>query len=182
MAVSPGSYTLGPSNGQMLVKVFREGFAKKAGHDLIMVVNDWNAQVEVAEDPAKSSISLSAKVDSMDVREGVGGVKPLSEGDKADIRKNIQKKILDSASHPGITFKSTSIEPMGNRATVRGDLTIMGRTNPVNVQLTEEGGKIRATATVNHQSEWGIKQFTAFMGALKVRDAIEIEIEATPPG
>ncbi|MGH2705257.1 MAG: YceI family protein [Actinomycetota bacterium] len=179
--IPPGSYNFGPSNGQMRVKVYREGFAKKAGHDLIMVVDQWNAQAQIADDPAQTSITLSAMVDSMEVREGVGGVKPLSSGDKADIKKNIQKKILDSSSYPEITFRSTSIQVMGNRATVRGDLTIMGRANPIDINLTDEGGKIKATTTVNHQSQWGIKQFTAFMGALKVRDAIEIEIEATVP-
>lgn len=179
--IPPGSYEFGPSNGQMLVKVFREGFAKKAGHDLILVVNQWSTKADVAEDPAQSSITLSARVDSFEVREGVGGVKPLSEGDKADIKKNIQQKILNTSQYPEITFRSTSIQVMGNRATVRGDLTIVGRTNPIDIQLTEDGGRIRATTSVNHQSVWGIKQFTAFMGALKVRDAIEIEIEATVP-
>jgi hypothetical protein len=30
------------------------------------------------------------------------------------------------------------------------------------------------------QSNWGIKPFQAMMGALKVRDAVEVEITATP--
>ena len=31
------------------------------------------------------------------------------------------------------------------------------------------------------QTKWGIKPFKAFMGALKVRDTVDIEIEASAP-
>ena len=41
-------------------------------------------------------------------------------------------------------------------------------------------GRIRATGTVV-QSNHGIKPFKAFMGALKVKDPVEIVIEATVP-
>jgi len=29
------------------------------------------------------------------------------------------------------------------------------------------------------QSEWGIKPYSAFLGALKLRDAVDIDVEAT---
>lgn len=170
MAIAPGSYKFGPNNGEMIVKITREGMAKKAGHDLIIVVNNWQADANIAENPQDSTFSGSADVGSFNVREGVGGIKPLSDGDKADIKKNITQKILTS---PNITFKSTGVNPSTD--TVTGDLTIMGRTQPVDVKITESGGKVNAKMTVV-QSKWGIKPFTAMMGALKVRDAVDIEI------
>jgi polyisoprenoid-binding protein YceI len=170
MAIEPGSYTFGPNNGEMLVKIFREGMAKKAGHDLIIEVNSWQAEANIAENRQDSTFSGSADVGSFNVRQGVGGVKPLSAGDKADIKKNITQKILTT---PNITFKSTGVNPSTD--TVTGDLTIMGRTQPVDVKITESGGNVNAKMTVV-QSKWGIKPFTAMMGALKVRDAVDIEI------
>jgi polyisoprenoid-binding protein YceI len=170
MAIEPGSYKFGPNNGEMLVKIFREGMAKKAGHDLIIEVNSWEADASIAENPQDSTFSGSADVGSFNVRQGVGGVKPLSDGDKADIKKNITQKILTS---PNISFKSTGVNPSTN--TVTGDLTIMGRTQPVDVKISESGGTVNAKMTVV-QSKWGIKPFTAMMGALKVRDAVDIEI------
>lgn len=174
MAIEPGSYKFGPNNGEMLVKIFREGMAKKAGHDLIIEVKSWDADATIAENPEESSFSGSADVGSFNVRQGVGGVKPLSDGDKADIKKNITQKILTT---PNITFKSTGVNPSTN--TITGDLTIMGKTQPIDVKLTESGGTVNAKMTVV-QSKWGIKPFTAMMGALKVRDAVEIEISGTP--
>jgi polyisoprenoid-binding protein YceI len=174
MAIEPGTYKFGPNNGEMLVKVYREGMAKKVGHDLIIEVNSWDAEANIAEDPEGSTFSGSADVNSFTVRQGVGGVKPLSDSDKADIKKNITQKILTT---PNISFKSTGVDPSTN--TVSGEMTIMGKTNPIDIKLSESGGKVTASFTVV-QSKWGIKPFQAMMGALKVRDAVEIEITATP--
>lgn len=174
MAISPGSYSFGPNNGEMLVKIFREGMAKKAGHDLIIEVGNWSASANIAETVTESSFSGTADVSSFSVRAGVGGVKPLSDGDKADIKKNITQKILTT---PAISFESTGANPSTN--TVTGNMTIMGKSVPVDVKLTEAGGKVNANLTVV-QSKWGIKPFSAMMGALKVRDSVDIEISATP--
>jgi hypothetical protein len=41
-------------------------------------------------------------------------------------------------------------------------------------------GTYRGTGTVV-QSAYGIKPYTAFFGALKVRDTVDVEVEATIP-
>jgi hypothetical protein len=174
MAIEPGTYRFGPNNGEMLVKVYRVGMAKKVGHDLIIEVNSWDAEANIAEDPESSTFSGSADVNSFSVRQGVGGVKPLSDSDKADIKKNITQKILTT---PTISFKSSSVDPSSN--TISGEMTIMGRSQPIDIKLSEAGGKVTANLTVV-QSKWGIKPFQAMMGALKVRDAVDVEISATP--
>jgi polyisoprenoid-binding protein YceI len=177
MSINPGTYEFGPQNGKLVVRVFREGMAKKAGHDLIIDVNSWKATADIAENPADSKFTATADVGSFTVREGVGGVKPLSEGDKNDIKKNITQKILTS---PEISFTSTAVQPNGDAATVTGDMRIMGKTAPATVKLSQEGGKVKGNFSVV-QSKWGIKPFQAMMGALKVRDQVDIEIEADVP-
>jgi polyisoprenoid-binding protein YceI len=117
-------------------------------------------------------------VNSFSVREGVGGVKPLSEGDKGDIKKNITKKIL---TNPDLSFKSTSVNVSEGSATVNGELTIMGNTQPAELQLTDAGnGRIKGTMKVV-QTRWGIKPYVGMMGALRVADQVNIEIEASVP-
>jgi polyisoprenoid-binding protein YceI len=175
--IAPGSYTLGPQNGRLIVKTYREGLAKKVGHDLVIEVGQWSANVNVGEDPSATSITASAQVGSLNPVEGVGGVKPLSDGDKADIRKNITQKILTS---PEISFRSNSVKVAGNSATVSGDLTILGRSQPVDIQLSESGGRVRGNFSLV-QSNWGIKPFTAMMGALKVSDRVDVEFEGSVP-
>jgi polyisoprenoid-binding protein YceI len=176
--IPPGSYEFGPSNGQMIIKTTREGIGKKVGHDLVIDVTNWSAKADVGEDPSSTTIIASADVNSFAVREGVGGVKPLSEGDKGDIKKNITKKIL---TDPDLSFKSTSASVSEGSATVAGDLTIMGKSQPVELQLTDAGGgRIKATMKVV-QTNWGIKPYVGMMGALRVADSVTIEIEASVP-
>lgn len=179
MAIPPGTYNLGPSNGKMIVKTGREGVGGKMGHDLVIEVGDWSATANVGDDASATTLTATAKVSSMNVVSGAGGAKPLSEGDKADIKKTIVDKILGNTS---IDFKSTSVNGGGSSATVQGDLTIAGQTGPASFQLQDlGGGKVKATGQVT-QSKFGVKPFKAFMGALKVKDTVDIEIEATVPG
>ena len=103
-------------------------------------------------------------------------VKPLSDADKDEIKKNI-RKVLTS---PEISFQSSSVKVAGSSATVSGDLTIVGRSEAVDVQLAESGGKIRGNFSVL-QTRWGIKPFTAMMGALKVADRVDVEFEVNAP-
>jgi polyisoprenoid-binding protein YceI len=175
----PGSSTFGPDNGRILVKTYREGLARAIGHDLIIEVGEWSASVTVGEDPADTTITATAQVDSLNPINGIGGVKPLSDADRSEIKKNI-RKILRS---PEISFQSSSVKVAGNSATVSGNLTIEGRSEVVDVQLTESDGKIgkvEGNFSVLH-SRWGIKPYTGMMGALKVADRVDVEFEVSGP-
>lgn len=178
--IPPGTYEFGPSNGKLLVKTGREGVGGKMGHDLIIEVTEWSATAVIdPNDVSQSTLNASADIGSFEVREGVGGLKPLTDSDRADIKQTIENKILDPSQE--ITFRSTGVRVLDdNRATVTGDLTIGGKTQPAQLQLTSSGNSIKGTMTVV-QTNFGIKPFKAFMGALKVKDAVEIEIEATLP-
>lgn len=179
MAIPPGSYNLGPHNGRLIIKTGREGMGGKMGHDLTIEVGRWNATASVGEDPTESSLTASAEVGSFNVVEGKGGVKPLTDGDRAEIKKTILDKILGNTK---IDFHSTSISGGGSSGTVSGELTIAGKTAPATFNIQDMGGgRIRVSGTVV-QSNFGVKPFKAFMGALKVKDAVEIEAEATVPG
>ena len=179
MAIPPGTYNLGPHNGRLLVKTGREGLGTKMGHDLTIEVGRWNATATVSEDPSACSLSGSAEVGSFNVLEGAGGVKPLTDGDRADIKKTILDKVLGNTQ---ISFSSTSCAGEGSSGTVTGDLSIAGKSAPVTFNIQDMGGgRIRVTGTVV-QSNHGVKPFKAFMGALKVKDAVQIEAEGTIPG
>ena len=181
MALPAGTHSLGPGNASLQVRTYREGVAAKVGHDLIIEVTQWDATVTVADDPGGWSIELNADPRSLEIREGLRGVKPLTDKDRVEIRKNIDEKIL--GSHP-IEFRSSAVRPAdGGRVAVDGELTMAGSTRPVTAELSvEDGGAVSGTIPLT-QSAWGIKPYRGLMGALKVRDDIEIVIAANlPPG
>jgi polyisoprenoid-binding protein YceI len=178
MALPTGTHSLGPENASLQVRTYREGVAAKAGHDLIIDVTRWDATVEVADEPAGWTIGLNADPRSLEIREGLRGVKPLTDKDRVEIRRNIDEKIL--GSHP-IEFRSRGVRlgDDGGRLTVEGELSMAGSTRPVTAQLSvDDDGGISGTIPVT-QSDWGIKPYRGLMGALKVRDEIEVVIAAT---
>jgi polyisoprenoid-binding protein YceI len=109
VGVPDGSYRVGPQCGRLLVRTARTGLGAKAGHDLVIEVTRWRGNVIVhAASPASSSVTVEADVDSLEVREGTGGVKPLTGADRAGIRDTL-RGILSSATHPVITFVSSQV-------------------------------------------------------------------------
>jgi polyisoprenoid-binding protein YceI len=158
----------GPDTGRLEVHTYREGVAAKVGHDLIIEVTKWAASDD------GGALELTADPTSLVVREGNRGVKPLTDKDRASIHKTIEKEIL---GRDQIAFTSRSVEG-GN---VKGDLTLAGRTQPVEFDLHREGDRVRAKISVV-QTRWGIKPYRGFMGALKVRDDVEVVLDASGMG
>jgi hypothetical protein len=56
----------------------------------------------------------------------------------------------------------------------------MGRTKPVRVRAELDGDRLRGSATVQ-QTRWGIKPYSAFFGALRLADEVEIEFDLRLP-
>jgi polyisoprenoid-binding protein YceI len=161
---------LGPADGSLVVQTYREGVAAKVGHDLVIDVTSWQATLD------EQRLRLSADPRSLRVREGHRGVKPLSDKDRDEIRKNIDDKVLRGQP---ISFAGT-VNRREDALDVDGELTLAGTTRPLRAPVQVADG--RATATIAlKQSEWGIKPYRGMMGALKVRDELEIVLDVQLP-
>jgi polyisoprenoid-binding protein YceI len=69
------------------------------------------------------------------------------------------------------------IERDGSRLRVEGDLTLVGKTQPIMVDLAVgPAGELSATAVVT-QSAWEVKPYSALFGALKVKDEVLVVLE-----
>ena len=178
MTLRAGTQRVGPADGTLEVRTYREGVAQKVGHDLIIDVGQWEAVAEVREDGTLSAVQLNADPRSLQVREGLRGIKPLTDKDRADIRNTIDERVL--LGRP-IAFSSTAVETGNGGLTVRGELELAGVRRPVSFQLDEAAdGRMRGTLPVT-QSEWGIKPYRGLMGALKVRDTVEVVLDVALP-
>jgi polyisoprenoid-binding protein YceI len=182
MDIADGSYTLGRDSGQLLIRTSRTGLGARAGHDLTIEVTRWQAEISLdSSDAAKSSVNVEVDADSFEVRKGTGGVKPLTDADRAEIKKTIAEKILHTGQHPAISFRSTLVAGTPGSFSIDGDLTITGRTQPVTVHGHLTGDRVEGSAEVV-QSRWGIRPYTAFLGALKLSDQVTVEfsVRITP--
>jgi polyisoprenoid-binding protein YceI len=178
VALKAGKHKVGRADGLMQVRTYREGMAQKVGHDLIIEVVEWTGTVDVGEDGTVRSVALEADPRSLHVREGLRGLKPVSDRDRREIRKNIDNKILGGKP---IEFHSTSVQSSDSHLTVDGELALAGSSRPASFEL-DVGGDGHVTGTLPlTQSNWGIKPYRGMMGALKVRDDLEIVFDVELP-
>jgi hypothetical protein len=198
MAASTGTYRLGPDAGRVVIKTSRAGLAARVGHDLTLDLTRWSADItvpaetapgetapgetapaEVAPDGDLSAATVTAELDlgSLVVREGTGGARPLSDSDRRDIESTMRKILSGSGGPATAVFRSTRVIPSATGGAIEGTLTLNGRSQPVRLQLTGPApGRYRGTVTVV-QSAFGIKPYTGFFGALKLRDEVVAEFE-----
>lgn len=180
MELAYGNYRIGPENGQLLLQTSRTGLGRKAGHDLTIEVTQWfgEVMVNIAESD-RSTVSVTALVDSLEVVEGTGGLKPLTDADRTQIKKTMREEILRPAQHPAITFISRQVTGTPRAFLVDGDLTIMSQTRPVTINVESDGnGRIWGGANIM-QTRWGIKPYSAFLGALRLADEIHVNFDVT---
>jgi hypothetical protein len=192
VAIMTGNFQLGPDAGRVLIKTGRAGVAARAGHDLTIEVTRWSARVDIpaARASGVTGVTVAAELDlgSLEVREGTGGVKPLTDSDRAQIKKTMSEILGEATASftssriirsgdPGVVLVDGTAVPGTGSGQVEGTLTLKGTARPVLLQVTETApGRYRGAATVK-QSAFGIKPYTGFFGALKLADEVRVELE-----
>jgi polyisoprenoid-binding protein YceI len=177
---------LGPEQGRIVVRTTREGVAAKVGHDLEIEFGSWAGELELSDnDPDGARVLVRVKVDSLRVVTGAGGVAALTDGDRQEITRNALK-VLNADRYPDIEFHSDKVRPDGDGDGDGGELTgtlhIAGSSAPLILQVTATGPRAwRATGTIR-QTTFGIKPYKAFLGALRLADEVNIEVDLGLPG
>jgi polyisoprenoid-binding protein YceI len=176
MAVHAGRHQLSTERGRITLHTYRDGLAAQAGHDLIIEIGRWSGELTVNDDLTPAGLEVRMDMGSLIVREGSGGVKPLSDRDRREIGVTA-RKTLRADRHPEATFSATKFERDDGGGTIAGTLTLAGQSRPMRLQVATTGeDRYHATASVV-QSEYGIKPYTGFLGALRVRDAVNVDVD-----
>jgi polyisoprenoid-binding protein YceI len=180
MTIPPGNYTLGPEQATLTVHTRKGGAASKAGHNLLIEVTAWSAELHAAEDPAATTVRLTADSTSLRVLEGTGGMQTLGDDDKVGIGQTINDEVLKRGT---IEFRSSAVEPGHDDGELRvhGELELVGTRRPITFELRgTEGGDLTGRATIT-QSEFGIKPYSTLFGVLKVLDEVRIALDGRLP-
>ena len=169
------------SNAEILVFSYKDGLLAKMAHDLkIRVekfsidVDDESRAIEARFDP-KSLRVVSARKDG---RDDPGA---LSSGDIQKVHANIEKDVLDVRRHPEITFRSRDVVETERGHRVAGDLTLHGVTRPIVAEIVRDGETYRTELRL-HQPDFGIKPYSAALGALKVKADVLVTVTTEPHG
>jgi polyisoprenoid-binding protein YceI len=179
VVVAKGTYAIGPETASLTVRTGRAGIGAKVGHELVLEVMAWSGTVDLDPDqPETASVRVAVDARSLTVREASGGFKPLTAGERGEIRKNIEKT-LHTDKYPSITFHSTEVVMTGAHLSVHGNLTMASTTRPTVLDAAVASAAHETTITARTevvQTAFGIKPYSAMMGALRVADAVDVHV------
>lgn len=183
MTIKSGSHSIGPENGRITFNTYVGGMGSKLGHDLVLEATSWRGTANIdAGNPSATRIDVTIDARAFNILQATGGVKPLSGGDREEIAKN-SDKTLNTGKHPEITFRSTGVQGSAPNLKLQGNLTISGQSRPVTLDVSVQDGpgqtKFTGRTTIT-QTAFGVKPYSK-LGALKVKDDIDVQVELTLP-
>lgn len=158
-SAAPEAYALDPSHSQVVFSYNHLGFSTTYG-----MFSGFDGTVMFdPEDPASSSVEIEIPISTM-----------VTGWDARDNHFS-SPDFFNVGEFPAATFKSTSVEVTGeNTAKITGDLTAVGATNPVTLDVTfnkqgvhpmqqKEWMGFDATATIN-RSDFNLGKFAPAVG------------------
>ena len=166
------------SEGTIHVFTYKEGLLARLAHDLRLTVKKFAMTV--------SGRSVTAVFDarSLEVDGVVKGQRVdsrvLTNKDVRDIAKNIEDHVLLVRRHPEIKFEGRLVAAKNGELTVKGTLKLVGRAGPLQITLKPRGDRIEGHASVL-QSRWGITPFSAMMGAIKIKNLVDVRLDLPRP-
>ena len=190
-------YLLAPAS-VLQVHAGKSGILAGLGHEHLVRAHAFTGEIVYFPAAlARSRVSVTVLTDSLRV---------VPQADAANISKiteSMRRKTLEVDSFPKITFVSQTVGvgpaaagsggqeragaaptadmpgPPSARVLVTGDLTMVGKTRPVSVDmdLTVAGDTLRADGSfVVKQTDFGIKPYGTALGMVKVKDAVRFEL------
>jgi polyisoprenoid-binding protein YceI len=176
--------TFDASSADCRVFTFKDGALSALAHDLELRVTRF--AIEVQQSGRDHTVTATFEAASLVVVHALKNGQPtdqLSESDRRKIEKTIGD-VLDVRKHPQIRFEATVVaqsSPGGDGFVLTGQLALQGRRRTMGLQARPRNGRMTVEATV-HQPDFGIRPYTALLGALKVRPDVQVRISLPWPG
>lgn len=160
--------------------VRRQGLLSASGHDLELDVTACSVEVDLAQELVRARFDPR----SLRVVASLEGERRNPEApaahDRATIERDVARVVLEAERYPEIRFESSSVQPAGDGWELRGALTLHGATRDVSTSVRRLGDRVIAEVRLD-QRDFGIRPFSALLGALKVRPDVSITLSLPAP-
>jgi hypothetical protein len=156
------------AHSSLKVRVFKTGLFSALAHDHEIEAPIAAGTVRMGDNPG-----VTLEVHSRELRV----LDPdASASTRADVQKTMEgSDVLDVNRFPEISFQSTEIQKKGEQHwTVRGNLTLHGRTSAVDVDVVFRDGHYEGSAQLK-QHDFGMTPISIGGGTVKVKDEVRIE-------
>lgn len=159
------------------ITVRRSGPLARMGHDHVVATREIEGFVDLAQGRTELRFRLDRlSVDEAALRKEAGLETQPSADAIEGTRHNMFTKVLQADAYPWVLVRALR-EP-GAPEMLRAQVTLHGVTHEymVPLELKEDGAHALAKgAFVVKQSDFGIKPFAVFGGALSVKDELELK-------
>jgi len=170
---------------QFQVFVWKRGLASAFAHDHIMGANDFKGVVEFDRaKPSQSKVYLRIPAAKLQEQKS-----KMSAEDVKTVKKHMDEDVLEVSKFPSIIFRSSKVvvvktvkatasEPGNLQLKVTGELDLHGQKHEktLDVMLVEKAGQLTVTGECKlRQTEYGITPFSAFLGAVGVKDVVDLK-------
>jgi polyisoprenoid-binding protein YceI len=162
-------------NSECFLFSFKDGLLARLAHDLKLQVERFSIEVDDSTHDIKASFdpsSIQVVCAQLDRRDDAS---VLSKGDKKKIYDNVTKDVLRVRKYPEIRFDSTHVVKRGEGFAVEGTLQMHGQSRSIQGSIRADGDRWRTELKI-HQPDFGIKPFTAALGALKVKPDVIVRL------
>jgi polyisoprenoid-binding protein YceI len=163
------------AKGTIRVFTFKEGLLSAVAHDLQLRLDKFDITMEgevVNAEFQLPSLTLEGPVEH-------GVVKPdqYDAGKRADVHKAMNQDILHTDQHPTARFTGRAV-PRGEGYDVTGDLELAGKKAPLAFPVVKQGNEYRGEVEIK-PSNWGVAQYKAMLGAIRLKDQVRIVFALT---
>jgi hypothetical protein len=156
------------AHSSLKVRVFKTGLFSALAHDHEIEAPIAAGTVRMGDNPGVTLEVHSRELRVLDPE--------ASASTRADVQKTMEgSDVLDVNRFPEISFQSTEIQKKGEQQwTVRGNLTLHGRTSAVDVDVVLRDGRFEGSAQLK-QHDFGMTPISIGGGTVKVKDEVRIE-------
>ena len=185
-------YRVVPDRSELRLLVYRSGALAKFGHNHVISSQAIDGNVYVGESPENSFFMLTLPVRDFEVdrpelrsEEGDDFSGRVDEKAIQGTRKNmLGESMLDAANYPEIRLASRQISGALPELLLTVDVQIRDQVSqlqvPVEVVINIDADHLTATGSFSFdQTAVGLKPFRTMLGALRVRDTVDVKFSIT---
>jgi hypothetical protein len=165
------------TTAECLIFTEREGLLGAMGHDLKLRVARFSIEGDAVARHLAARFDAASLVVVAALRDGAEDPAALSESNRREIEGSIATYVLEAERHPEVRFVASAIDPSGPGYRLRGTLSLHGVEREIEVPVRREGERLVAEVRL-HQPDFGIRPYSALLGALKVKPDVRVVVSA----
>ena len=166
------------ATGSIRVFTFKEGLMSAVAHDLRVQLRSFEVTLDGTD--VKGVFDLKSLLVEGPVENDVLYAERYDDGKRAEVAKAMHGQVLHTDKYPRALFTG-SATPSASRSggyRVVGELELAGSRRPLDFEVRNEQGSYRAEFELK-PSSWGISQYKALFGAIKLKDILRVELALT---